>query len=144
MAILSNGTWLCFMVASSINSSTFCYFIDKLFGWLKANLNFGFRERVITLDNCPSHRGQKTISKLRGSDCNICFLPPYSPSLAPIEMCFGILKQRVKKQNRHGAVKLNQHEGPNSVFTALRKINENTVVGLFQKFYRELRKYYSV
>ena len=52
---------------------------------------------VIILDNAAFHRKSKLYKLAEKAECEILFLPPYSPDLNPIENFWAWLKQRLRK-----------------------------------------------
>jgi len=52
---------------------------------------------VIILDNAAFHRKSKLRLLAEQSDCEVLFLPPYSPDLNPIEMFWAWLKHKIRK-----------------------------------------------
>ena len=51
---------------------------------------------IIILDNATFHRKSKLPALARKYDCEILFLPPYSPDLNPIEKRWAWLKQKLR------------------------------------------------
>ena len=52
---------------------------------------------VIILDNATFHRKAKLYALAEESECEVLFLPPYSPDLNPIENFWAWLKKRLRK-----------------------------------------------
>ena len=52
---------------------------------------------VIILDNAAFHRKAKLHALAEESECEVLFLPPYSPDLNPIENFWAWLKKRLRK-----------------------------------------------
>ena len=52
MAILSNGSWINFVINETINSANFSWFLKILYSWLKTKNFFSFSKVAIILDNC--------------------------------------------------------------------------------------------
>ena len=52
---------------------------------------------VIILDNATFHKKATLRLLAEGADCEVLFLPPYSPDLNPIENYWGWLKSRLRK-----------------------------------------------
>lgn len=48
---------------------------------------------VVVIDNAAFHKSPKTRDLIHGADCELLFLPPYSPDLMPIEQKFASLKK---------------------------------------------------
>jgi transposase len=52
---------------------------------------------IIILDNATFHRKAKLRALAEEADCEVLFLPPYSPDLNPIENFWAWLKSRLRK-----------------------------------------------
>ena len=52
---------------------------------------------VIIMDNAAFHRKTKLHTLAEQADCEVLFLPPYSPDLNPIEMFWAWLKRKIRK-----------------------------------------------
>ncbi len=48
--------------------------------------------QIVVMDNLTSHKGQRVRESIEGRDCDLLFLPPYSPDLNPIEEAFSKIK----------------------------------------------------
>ena len=44
--------------------------------------------QVVVLDNLTAHKGARVRKLLEGRDCELLYLPPYSPDLDPTEEAF--------------------------------------------------------
>ena len=53
--------------------------------------------QTIIMDNAAFHKSQRTIELIKSANCNILYLPPYSPDFNPIEQKWGHVKNSVKK-----------------------------------------------
>ena len=94
MALFSNGCWLAMISNKTTNARIFIHFLKKMIDWCSNNDNFGFKNLKIILDNCPYHKSKEAIEYFKTLRHKAYFLPPYSPSLAPIEFMFGWIKKR--------------------------------------------------
>ena len=65
MAILSNGSWINFVINETINSTNFNWLLKILYNWLKTKNFFSFSKVAIILDNCSIHNSNSTESLLR-------------------------------------------------------------------------------
>jgi len=62
--------------------------------WLEERLCPALKKgTVIVMDNVSFHQSQRTKDIIRAADCEILFLPPYSPDFMPIERKFATLKR---------------------------------------------------
>jgi transposase len=53
--------------------------------------------QVVVLDNLSAHKRADLEGLLANYSCQVWFLPPYSPDLAPIELAFAKIKQAVRR-----------------------------------------------
>ena len=53
--------------------------------------------QTIILDNATFHKSPQTQQLIESAQCNILYLPPYSPDLNPIEQKWSHVKSKVKK-----------------------------------------------
>lgn len=53
--------------------------------------------QVVVLDNLSAHKRAEIEPLLAAVGCELWFLPPYSPDLAPIELAFAKIKQAVRR-----------------------------------------------
>lgn len=54
----------------------------------------------VILDNATFHHGGRIRQLIEAADCQLLYLPPYSPDLNRIEKCWAWLKSRIRKQLR--------------------------------------------
>src|SRR5215211_1906427 len=53
--------------------------------------------QVVVMDNLSSHKGSWVRELIEGRDCELMYLPPYSPDLNPIEEAFAKLKALLRR-----------------------------------------------
>ena len=70
---------------------------------------------------------------------NLMFLPPYSPSLAPIELIFGLIKQKLCKQSIGVKLNLNTKEASKKILDVIKSLSKQCVIKTFAKFYEEIK-----
>jgi transposase len=58
---------------------------------------------TVVLDNARFHRAQPVLDAARRKGYTLLFTPPYSPELNPVELVFGLIKQRFYKARFDGA-----------------------------------------
>ncbi len=63
---------------------------------------------IIVMDNLPVHHASVVREAIEAVGAKVVFLPPYSPDLSPIELCWSKLKQllRSAKARTHEALAL--------------------------------------
>jgi transposase len=71
----------------SFNTASFLVFIEQI---LLPQLWMG---AIIVMDNLPVHYANTAKSLIESVGAKIKFLPPYSPDLSPIELCWSKLKE---------------------------------------------------
>lgn len=52
---------------------------------------------VLIMDNAAFHKSEETKAIVEEADCELLFLPPYSPDLNPIEKCWANIKAFIRK-----------------------------------------------
>lgn len=85
-----NGNPVCLFPKKG-NSETFCRFLDAV---RSAN---GARTIVMVLDNCRIHKTEEVLESAASNDIRLCFMPPYSPQLNPIEYIWKTVKRELSK-----------------------------------------------
>lgn len=53
------------------------------------------------MDNLPVHYAKTAKSLIESVGAKVKFLPPYSPDLSPIELCWSKLKQIIRSAKAH-------------------------------------------
>lgn len=53
--------------------------------------------QVIILDNASFHKSKTSLAIIQKAECEVLFLPPYSPDLNPIEKFWANFKRNVKE-----------------------------------------------
>jgi len=54
------------------------------------------------MDNAAFHKSNTTKELIESIGCKVCFLPPYSPDLNPIEKQWAVLKRKYKTFKQRG------------------------------------------
>jgi transposase len=52
---------------------------------------------IVVLDNVGAHKPEGALARIRAAGARVLFLPPYSPDLNPIELCWSKMKALLKK-----------------------------------------------
>jgi transposase len=93
IAALSNDGLIADMViAGGTSGDVFVAFVREV---LVANLKAG---QVVVLDNLAAHKRAEVRALIEAVDCQLVFLPSYSPDFNPIEGFFSWLKERLRAQ----------------------------------------------
>ncbi len=54
-------------------------------------------KKTVVLDNASPHKNKETLELIRKTGAEIIFLPPYRPELNPIEYCWSVMKNSIRK-----------------------------------------------
>jgi len=79
---------------TTVNSDIFYNFINNLI------TNNKLKNYYFLFDNVRFHHCNKTLKLIKDSGNNYIFTPPYSPNNNPIEMIFGNIKDKFKKNKK--------------------------------------------
>jgi transposase len=52
---------------------------------------------TLVMDNAAFHKSEETKILIKNANCQLLFLPPYSPDLNPIEKFWANLKAKIRK-----------------------------------------------
>jgi transposase len=52
---------------------------------------------IVVLDNVGAHKPEGALARIRAAGARVIFLPPYSPDLNPIELCWSKMKAFLRK-----------------------------------------------
>ncbi len=77
-------------VVGSVNTDVFLLYIQKV---LIPQLWVG---AIVLMDNLPVHHAYQVREAIEMAGAKLVFLPPYSPDLSPIELCWSKLKQLLR------------------------------------------------
>jgi transposase len=77
-------------IPGSVNTDVFLFYIQSV---LIPQLWAG---AIVLMDNLPVHHAQVVRETLAAVGAKLVFLPPYSPDLSPIELCWSKLKQLLR------------------------------------------------
>lgn len=77
-------------VIGSVNTDVFLFYIQEI---LIPELWVG---AIVVMDNLPVHHAQVVREAIESAGAKLVFLPPYSPDLSPIELCWSKLKQLLR------------------------------------------------
>ncbi len=82
--------------------------------------------QVVVMDNLGAHRPKRVRELIEDSDCELTYLPPYSPDLNPIEESFSKIKRIFRKVGTRGKEALIEAMG-----RALAAVSTEDVKGFF-------------
>lgn len=77
-------------IVGSVNTDVFLFYIQEI---LIPQLWPG---AIMVMDNLPVHHASAVQEAIAAVGAKVVFLPPYSPDLSPIELCWSKLKQLLR------------------------------------------------
>ena len=77
-------------VVGSVDTGVFLFYIQEI---LIPQLWVG---AIVVMDNLPVHHAHVVREAIEAAGAKLVFLPPYSPDLSPIELCWSKLKQLLR------------------------------------------------
>lgn len=78
-------------LAGAVNGAKFRTFVEETLG---PTLVAG---DVVVMDNLPAHKVKGIAEAIEGRGAQLVFLPPYSPDLSPIELCWSKVKTYLRQ-----------------------------------------------
>ncbi len=81
---------------------------------------------IVVMDNLKVHHADSVRTAIEEVGARVVFLPPYSPDLSPIELCWSKLKQFLRSQAARTYEELNQ-----AMTAAVNIITVDDVIGWF-------------
>ena len=78
------------------------------------------------MDNLSSHKGPRVRELIEERDCELLYLPPYSPDLNPIEEAFSKVKEMLRRAEARSREALIEAIGK-----ALRAVSSHDARGFF-------------
>lgn len=77
-------------IVGSVNTDVFLFYVQEI---LIPQLWVG---AIVLMDNLSVHHAQVVREAIEAVGAKVVFLPPYSPDLSPIELCWSKLKQLLR------------------------------------------------
>jgi transposase len=90
-AVRLEGAGACMTLDGAMDSVAFTAYIET---FLCPTLRTG---DIVIMDNLSSHHGPDVRAAIESVGATVCFLPPYSPDLNPIEKMWSKIKQHLRK-----------------------------------------------
>ena len=108
-------------IVGSVNTDVFLFYIQEI---LIPQLWTG---AIVVMDNLPVHHASVVSEAIAAAGAKVVFLPPYSPDLSPIELCWSKLKQLLR------SAKARTREALDQALTRIINecISEDDVLGWF-------------
>ncbi|WP_190240964.1 transposase [Nostoc sp. 'Peltigera membranacea cyanobiont' 210A] len=119
-ALNLDGLIAAMTVPGSINTEVFLTYITQV---LAPQL---WKGAIVVMDNLKVHHAERVRVAIESVGAKVKFLPPYSPDLSPIELCWSKLKQFLRCCEARTTESLDQ-----AMAEALNYITEDDAFGWF-------------
>lgn len=108
-------------IPGGVNTDVFLTYIQEV---LAPQLWAG---SIVIMDNLPVHHAEVIRDAIEAAGASLVFLPPYSPDLSPIELCWSKLKQLLR------SAKARTREALDKALTQIitEQISEDDALGWF-------------
>jgi len=83
--------------------------------------------QIVVLDNLSAHKSARIRDLMAACDCQLWYLPPYSPDYSPIELAFAKIKAALRRANARTREALED-----AIAQALRLISANDARAFFR------------
>ena len=137
--LFSTGDWIGWIVDSTVNSKLFSKFIIILNKYIEHWTQIKKDKTVVFLDNAAVHTSKLSFWTANQNGLKYCFLPQYSPHLAPVEVIFGITKKKMSSTPHASKINFSKNTGKDAIWNALESISKTLVQKLWMKFVREAK-----
>ena len=119
-AISDEGLIATMTLSGALDTASFLVYVEKI---LLPTLWVG---AIVVMDNLPVHYASKVEALIESVGANVKFLPPYSPDLSPIELCWSKLKEILRSAKARTLDALNE-----AITNAIKAISEDDAINWF-------------
>lgn len=81
----------CMKFKGTLNGYLFYLYVKK---FLLRHLD---SSKTVVLDNASPHKNKAALELIKSTGAKVLFLPPYRPELNPIEYCWSLIKNNIRK-----------------------------------------------
>ena len=108
--------------------------------FLEENNYFEFKRIVILLDDLLSHQTNKVVDVRLKWSFDLCYIPPYSPSLIPVKLTFRILKRKLTQKQKEKKINNSNYEGYCLVVMCMKEIDAKVILNWFTHFIEKWKR----
>ena len=135
----SNGHWVGAIVNDSTNTEKFWLYLMMLHHFIEKWLYVNPWTVKVWLDNASIHLSKKWKLAAYVLRLELNGLPQYSPNLAPVELAFGFIKQKIRRRKDCKYINFSKQGGVDSICEALNHMNTQIGKSLCRKFVIEAK-----
>ena len=116
------------------NSKKFWIFLMLLKKFIEIWTPIKAENVILTMDNAVIHHSKITLKAVTALELKILLLPPYSPSLAPVEWVFGICKKKLAATQKWKLINFGKRYGKREIAEILLQIDRTMIRRIWVKF----------
>ena len=137
----TNGNWIGTLSSTTTTKSIdFCRFLLIVHKFVMLCLSQNVEDVTVTLDNARIHLTWKAQRVAHMLVMKVMWLPPYSPSLAPVEWVFRISKKRLASQRDHTIINFSKNYSKIAITDTLNKMNSIVGSRIWLRFIEESKE----
>ena len=139
LALLTNGHWISMTIDETAKSEDFCLFLCVLKNFIEKWFMRTYSAIKLTFDNATVHLTKQCKEVWNTIGFEILTLPQYWPHLAPAELVFGMIKQKLRNQRNNEVIDFSKSDGKLVLATALDTLDPLKSKNLWMKTIAEAR-----
>ena len=98
-AMTTDGIEDVYLVEDSVNGDIFCGYVHNSLLPVLQPFNGSNNKSIVIIDNASIHYVDEVCHLIHSSGALLWFLPPYSPDLNPIDVCFHQVKMFIRNNS---------------------------------------------
>ena len=138
-AIMSNGDFIWLIINDTGNTKKFWDFLCILYYAINYDNMRNISECVIMLDNASIHCSKGSLKTVEAIGINWLFLPAYSPMLAPVELFFRAVKNKMRMNLSNNKICLNNPKDRIYIYDTIRYIDWEWIRSLWKQFVKNAK-----
>ena len=138
-AIGSDGEFIVQIVNSTVNSNYFQEFIWIMNYAFDITMKKQLENICLIMDNATIHTWENTKILLSNLKLNVRYLPPYSPKLAPVELFFNIIKQKIRANYSEEQIDFDKKSGQDCIYRSTNAVSKSNVKSLWIAFAKQAK-----
>ena len=140
-AVLSNGEFILLIVNDTGTATKFWEFLFILkyaIEFLNMDSN---NDLILVLDNASIHLSTESKSTLIKLNFNVMYLPAYSPMLAPVELFFRLVKNKIRAHLHDQNICFNETKDRLIIFNSIHNWNSQWIKNMWIEFVKHAKQW---
>ena len=129
-----DGEFIGMIIKKSVTSDEFNDFLSVMTYALTHKNKYRLNEVLFTMDNAAIHRSIKTKSHYENLGLNVAYLPPYWPTLAPVEILFKLIKTKIRSIHCEYNVDYLKDSGTELIMNAMSSLEPTKIKNIWNTF----------